>query len=97
MPKFFVVHGSVSGKKVGQSLELSQAEADHINSSGKMLRREDEPEEPRKGARTGLRVGLDGKEKVAKLDGNVVSTEADEEGVSVPAEPTRKVLKRKGG
>lgn len=76
---FIVVHGSVSGKKVGEEVQLTQEAADHLNSSGKMVRREDEPEEPRVRAETGVRVGLDGKKKTVKLQGDVLSKSADAE------------------
>lgn len=77
MPIFIVVHGSVSGKQIGEPIELTQEQADHINESGKMLRHEDEEEEPKQRADTGTRIGLDGKKKLVKLSGKVIDTTAD--------------------
>lgn len=84
---FIVVHGSISGKKVGESVEMTQEDADHINSSGKMLRREDEPEEGRERAESGTRVGLDGKKREVKLQGKVIETTADTEPFEEPGAP----------
>lgn len=102
MPKFIVVHGSVSGKKVGESIELEQAEVDHINAGGKMLRGINEPEEERKRSvlvtRSGEQVG-----KKVKVDarGTVISTEADggpEDEIEEPAaKPAKPAAKKKGG
>lgn len=105
---FIVVHGSVSGKKVGEEIELTQEQADHLNSSGKILRGIDEPEAPRERAETGVRVGLDGKKKTVKLQGDVIDKKADAEAfepgpdVNEPAEeeekkPAKKTSKKKGG
>lgn len=98
MPKFIVCHGSVSGKKIGESITLTQEAADHINSSGKMLRAEDEEPAPKKRVDTGLRTDLKGKEKTVKLDGTVVSTEADEESAQLeepaPEETEEKPVKK---
>lgn len=103
--EFIVCHGSVSGKKLGESIELTQEEADHINAGGRMLRRSDEPEEERQRnvtvTRSGEKVG--GKKKV-DARGTVVSTEADggpedelEEPAPEPAKPAKAPAKKKGG
>lgn len=103
MPTFIVVHGSVSGTTVGESVELTQDQADHINSSGKMLRGEDEEEEPRKRAKTATRVGLDGKPKTVEMQGTVIDSTADAEPIDdapeAPApKPAKKAAaKKKGG
>lgn len=96
--EFIVVHGTVSGTKLGDSIELTQEQADHINEGGKMLRRFDEPEEERQRkvtvTRSGEKVG--GKKKV-DARGTVVSTEADggpEDELEEPApEPAAKPVK----
>lgn len=87
MPKFIVCHGSVSGVPMGGSITCSQEQADHINSSGKMLRAEGEESEPRLRAKTGTRIGLDGKTKTVQLDGKVISSAPDGEPLNEVDEP----------
>ncbi len=91
MPTFIVDHGSVSGVPMGGTIELTQEQADHINSSGKMLRLEGEEKEPRQRAKVGKRIGLDGKTKTVELDGKVIDSAVDGEPLNDVADEPEEV------
>ena len=105
MPTYYVVHGSVSGRQVGEAIELTKEQADHINSSGKMLRAADEKEQPKQRTTTLVRSGLEGT-KTVRLSGTVVGSEPDAEAAPVETEeevapkfeePTKSNKRKRGG
>lgn len=102
MPMYIVCHGSLRKDGVNipvdGEVELTKEQADHINSSGQMVRL------PGVGfsktpVRQMIRNGLEG-ERLVQLGGDVVSSEADgepDEEAEPEAEAPKKPKKPKGG